>query len=130
METVAIDPERLVLVVEDFGDARELFCEVLQTRGFRCVTAKDGAEAIVQAHEHAPDVVLLDLSIPVVDGWMVARSLRTAEKTREIPIVVVTGHSDDRQLELALRSGADRVLTKPVQLDELVAALRGPRGAA
>jgi two-component system cell cycle response regulator DivK len=114
----------LVLVVEDYSDAREMFCELLSHHGFRCVSAQDGAEALVRAHEQRPDVVLLDLSLPVVDGWTVARSLRAEPSTHDIPIVVLTAHAHPRDHELARRSGCDRVFTKPLPHEELVAALR------
>ena len=82
----------LVLVVDDYAAAREMYAEYLEFSGFRVAEAKNGAEALDKAFALTPDVILMDLSLPVMDGWEATRRLKADERTRGIPVVALTGH--------------------------------------
>ncbi|MFZ5468828.1 MAG: response regulator [Myxococcota bacterium] len=114
----------LVLVVDDFSDAREMFSEYLGAVGFRTAEARDGQEAVAQAHALGPDVILMDLSLPGMDGWEATRNLKADPKTRDIPVVALTGHSPEEFSAGARAAGCDGFVTKPCVPDELVAELR------
>ena len=85
--------ETLVLLVDDYQDAREMYAEYLQYSGFRVAEAKNGNEAVSQARSLKPDLILMDLSLPGMDGWEATRVLKADEETRHIPIVALTGHA-------------------------------------
>jgi len=115
-------PDRpLVLVVDDYLEAREICAEYLGFHGYRVVTAEDGLQAIDKAFEVLPDVILMDLSLPELDGWAATRRLKADPRTSEIPIVALTGHAMSAERERALEAGCDDVITKPVVPKELLA---------
>ena len=118
-------PARLpvVLVVDDFQDGRELVAEYLTFRGFTVHTAKDGAEAIEVAEAVRPDVVLLDLSMPGIDGWQAARILKSKPSARKMIVVAVTAHALARETQAARDAGCDGVICKPFDLTALGDAL-------
>jgi two-component system cell cycle response regulator DivK len=103
----------LVLVVDDVAHGREIFAEYLEFRGFRVATAADGQEAIDQAFELHPDVILMDLSLPKVDGWEATRRLKADDRTRDIPIIALTAHALAAAHDKAMEVGCDAVVTKP-----------------
>src|SRR5215208_3404069 len=103
----------LVLVVDDVAHGREIFAEYLEFRGFRVATAADGQEAIDRAFELLPDVILMDLSLPRVDGWEATRRLKQDERTRAIPIIALTAHALAAAHDRAKEVGCDAVVTKP-----------------
>jgi two-component system, cell cycle response regulator DivK len=103
----------LVLVVDDVAHGREIFAEYLEFRGFRVATAADGQEAIDRAFELRPDVILMDLSLPRVDGWEATRRLKQDERTRAIPIIALTAHALAAAHDKAKEVGCDAVVTKP-----------------
>jgi CheY-like chemotaxis protein len=109
-----------VLLVEDNEMNRDMLSRRLQKRGFDISIAVDGSEGIDLATRDIPDVILLDMSLPVIDGWEAARRLKAAAPTRGIPIIALTAHamSDDRQK--ALDAGCDDFDTKPVDLARLI----------
>ena len=113
----------VVLVVDDFQDGRELVAEYLTFRGFTVHTANDGAAAIEMAAAVAPDVVLLDLSMPGIDGWQAARILKSNPSTRNIVVVAVTAHALPRETQAARDAGCDGVICKPFDLTALADAL-------
>ncbi len=121
------DPSRvpLVLVVDDDGDAREIYALTLRAYGFRVEVAENGATACERALQLGPDVVLLDHSMPVMDGLETARRLRANARTHDTPILMLTGFDECSQQGRALRAGAvcDAYLLKPCDVDEMVAAL-------
>ena len=82
-----------MLLVDDYPDAREMYGEYLRFSGFDVVQASNGMEALQQAIETSPDIVLMDLSLPVMDGWEATRRLKADARTAAIPVVAVTGHS-------------------------------------
>ena len=103
----------LVLVVDDVDHGREIFAEYLEYRGFRVATAADGLEALDKAFELRPDVILMDLSLPGIDGWEATRRLKQDERTRHIPIIALTAHALASAHERAREVGCNAVVTKP-----------------
>lgn len=111
----------VVLVVDDYLEAREICAEYLGFHGYRVVTAENGLQALERAFEMLPDVILMDLSLPELDGWAATRRLKADPRTRGIPIVALTGHALSAERERALAAGCDDVITKPVVPRELLA---------
>ena len=110
----------LILLVDDYVDTLELTAEFLQFKGYDVVTAQDGAAAISEAHAHNPDVVLLDLTLPIVDGLEVMRRLRKDPATAQLRLVAFTAHAIESKAEEARAAGCDGFITKPVAPDEMV----------
>lgn len=111
----------LILVVEDDIPVRNLITITLKTHGYRYLTAGTGDGAVVEASSHNPDVVLLDLGLPDMDGVDVIRKIRTWSN---LPIIVISARSEDTDKIDALDAGADDYLTKPFSVEELLARLR------
>ena len=114
----------LILVVDDYQDAREMYAEYLQFSGFRVAEAKNGNEAVEQAFALKPDLILMDLSLPGMDGWEATRRLKADEATKHIPIVALTGHALAGASEGARKAGCDSFVTKPCLPDDLVVEVR------
>ncbi|HQZ39965.1 MAG TPA: response regulator [Vicinamibacterales bacterium] len=114
----------LVLVVDDYDDAREMYAESLLASGFRVAEATNGLEAVECARTLAPDVVLMDLSLPGLDGWEATRRLKADERTRHIPVVALTGHVLASALAAARQAGCDRFVIKPALPDVVVEEVR------
>ena len=122
MKETKNDP--LVLVVEDYQDAREMYAAYLQFSGYRVAEATNGLEAIDRANELMPDIILMDLALPKMDGWEATRRLKMSEATRHIPIVALTGHALAGHAEGARQAGCDSFVTKPCLPDALVAEIK------
>ena len=118
------EPGPLILVVDDYQDAREMYAEYLQYSGFRVAEAKNGNEAVTQARALKPDLILMDLSLPGMDGWEATRVLKADEETKHIPIVALTGHALAGASEGARKAGCDSFVTKPCLPDDLVVEVR------
>lgn len=114
----------LVLVVDDFADNREMYSEYLAFSGFEVIEAKNGKEALDAAQERLPDIIVMDLSLPVMDGWEATRRLKADERTRKIPVVALTGHALAGHSKGAKEAGCDSFLAKPCLPDQLVAEIR------
>lgn len=114
----------LILVVDDYQDAREMYAEYLQFSGFRVAEARNGNEALEQAFALKPDLILMDLSLPGMDGWEATRVLKADERTRNIPVVALTGHALAGASEGAKKAGCDSFVTKPCLPDDLVVEVR------
>jgi len=114
----------LVLVVDDVADGREICAEYLIYRQYRVATAADGREALAKAFDLVPDVILMDLSLPEIDGWEATRRLKSDERTRHIPIIALTAHALQSAHQEALAAGCDAVVTKPVMPRDLEAEVR------
>ena len=114
----------LILVVDDYQDAREMYAEYLQFSGFRVAEAKNGNEAVEQAFALLPDLILMDLSLPGMDGWEATRVLKADTRTRHIPVVALTGHALAGSSEGAKKAGCDAFVTKPCLPDDLVVEVR------
>ena len=119
-----IREQPLVLVVEDYQDAREMYAAYLQFSGFDVAEAGNGIEAIEKTVELLPDIVLMDLALPRMDGWEATRRLKNDERTRHIPIVALTGHALAGHAEGAREAGCDAFVTKPCLPDALVAEIK------
>jgi CheY-like chemotaxis protein len=113
----------LVLVVEDYQDAREMYAAYLTFSGFRVAEATNGIEAIEKTVELLPDIILMDLALPRMDGWEATRRLKMDERTKHIPIVALTGHALAGHAEGARQAGCDAFVTKPCLPDALVAEI-------
>ncbi len=111
----------LILVVEDDPSVRNLMTTTLKTHDYRYLTACNGETAIMEASSHNPDIVLLDLGLPDLDGVEVIRKIRTWSN---LPIIVISARSEDTDKIDALDAGADDYLTKPFSVDELLARIR------
>jgi len=114
----------LILLAEDFEDVRELYRAYLEFSGFRVETANNGREAIEQALALQPDLILMDASMPVLDGWRATRELKNNATTKHIPILALTAHAFDDARREAKDVGCDGFVTKPCLPDELVARVR------
>jgi len=114
----------LILVVDDYQDAREMYAEYLQFSGFRVAEARNGNEAVAQAFALRPDLILMDLSLPGMDGWEATRRLKADDRTKQIPIVALTGHALAGASEGAKKAGCDSFVTKPCLPDDLVVEVR------
>jgi len=114
----------LVLVVEDYQDAREMYAAYLQFSGYRVAEAANGLEALDKTRELMPDIILMDLALPKMDGWEATRQLKADERTRHIPIVALTGHALAGHAEGARQAGCDAFVTKPCLPDALVTEIQ------
>jgi two-component system cell cycle response regulator DivK len=115
---------QLVLVVEDYQDAREMYAAYLQFSGFEVAEAGNGIEAVEKTTELLPDIVLMDLALPRMDGWEATRRLKADPRTKHIPIVALTGHALAGHADGAREAGCDAFVTKPCLPDALVAEIR------
>ncbi len=117
-------PAPLVLVVDDVAHGREIFAEYLEFRGFRVATAADGLEALDKAFELLPDIILMDLSLPQLDGWEATKRLKGDDRTKTIPIIALTAHALASAHDKAMAAGCDSVVTKPCVPRDLEAEVR------
>lgn len=111
---------RRILLVEDNDMSRDMLKRRLEKKGFRVYTAADGQQGISMASELSPDLILLDLSLPVVDGWEAARKISSQHDTSHIPIIAVTSHAFSEDRSRALDAGCIDFATKPVEFDSLL----------
>ena len=114
----------IILIVEDEEDVMELIRYNLTKEGFRCDVAYDGRQALQKAQAMSPDLVLLDLMLPAIDGLKVCKSLKSNPQTEHIPIVMVTAKSDEADIVTGLELGADDYVTKPFSPKVLVTRVR------
>lgn len=112
-----------LLLVEDNPMNRDMLSRRLTRRGYTVVTAEDGEQAVVMARDEQPDVVLMDLSLPRLDGWEATRRIRAATETRKLPVIALTAHALSGDYEKAIGAGCDDYETKPINLDRLVAKI-------
>jgi len=108
-----------VLVAEDDADVRLLMLTLLRMKGYKTVEARDGQETLDVACSTRPDVILMDLQLPRLNGFAVARSVRQTEALRGVPIVVVSAHDPARHRNLALAAGCNAYVQKPIDFDSL-----------
>ena len=118
------DERPKVLLVDDYPDAREMYSEYLEFCGFDVVEAANGMEALERAVDAAPDIILMDLSLPVMDGWEATRRLKADTRTAAIPVVALTGHALAGISEGARKAGCDAFVTKPCLPEDLVREIR------
>jgi two-component system, cell cycle response regulator DivK len=114
----------LVLLVDDSEDNREVYAQYLTFNGFRVEIAVDGVEAVEKAASVHPDVIVMDLSLPRLDGWEATRQIKSAPATSKIPVIALTGHAVSESKRKALEAGCSGYLTKPCLPDVLVSEIR------
>ena len=112
-----------LVLVEDNEDNRDILTRRLEKRGFEIRVALSGEEAIEMANNEQPDLILMDVRLPVMDGFEAARRLKSAERTRKIPVIALTAHAMSGDRERALQAGFDDYDTKPVELHRLLAKI-------
>jgi len=112
-----------ILLVEDNDMNRDMLSRRLQRRGHEVLMAADGMQAILMAESEAPDLILLDMSLPVIDGWEAARRLKASPSTSAVPIIALTAHAMSGDRERALAAGCDDYDTKPVDFPKLLAKI-------
>jgi two-component system cell cycle response regulator DivK len=117
-----------ILLVEDNEMNRDMLSRRLERRGYEVIVAVDGEEGVARARAEAPDLVLMDMSLPVLDGWEATRQLKAAPETKSIPIVALTAHAMAGDREKALEAGCDDFDTKPIDLPRLLGKLEGLLG--
>jgi chemosensory pili system protein ChpA (sensor histidine kinase/response regulator) len=110
---------RIVLVAEDDADIRLMMSTMLESKGYRVVTARDGQETLDVARAAQPDIILMDLQLPRLNGFAVARFLRQEATLRQVPIIVVSAHDPAKHRNLALAAGCNAFVTKPIDFDRL-----------
>ena len=113
-----------VLIVEDQHDLRQLYVQHLTISGFDVIEAANGAEAIERASSGQPDVVIMDLSLPIIDGWEATKTLKADARTSHIPVVALTAHDGSGELERATSAGCNWFIPKPCPPNALIAELR------
>ncbi|MGQ0649639.1 MAG: response regulator [Gemmatimonadaceae bacterium] len=116
--------QRIVLLVEDNEDNRIVYSTILRHHGYRTVEAVDGEEGIAKATELRPDLVILDISLPRIDGWGVAQQLRAAPETAHVPMLALTAHASPGDRDRARREGFDGYLAKPCDPAAVLAEVR------
>jgi two-component system cell cycle response regulator DivK len=112
-----------ILLVEDNEMNRDMLSRRLQRRGYQVVLALDGQSGVEMTQTQAPDLILMDMSLPVLDGWEAARRLKADAVTRHIPVIALTAHAMSSDREKALEAGCDDYDTKPVELPRLLAKI-------
>ena len=112
-----------ILLVEDNEMNRDMLSRRLQRRGYEVVMAVDGKDGVTKAQAEAPALILMDMSLPVLDGWEASRQLKAAPATAGIPIIALTAHAMSGDREKALAAGCDDFDTKPIELDRLLAKI-------
>ena len=109
-----------ILLVEDNEMNRDMLSRRLQRKGYEVVMAVDGGEGIDKAQSESPDLILMDMSLPVVDGWEATRRLKDAAETQRIPVIALTAHAMAGDREKALEAGCDDYDTKPIEMPRLL----------
>jgi CheY-like chemotaxis protein len=113
----------LVLIVEDQSELRQLYVQELTISGFDVIEAGNGLDALARSSEY-PDVILMDLSLPVLDGWEATRRLKSDSRTAHIPVVALTAHDGSGELQRATRAGCDWFVPKPCPPTDLIEEVR------
>ena len=109
-----------LLLVEDNEDNRDMLSRRLIRKGYEVALAADGGAGVAQAAALCPDLILMDMSLPVLDGWEATRQIKAAPETRRIPIIALTAHAMSGDREKAIAAGCDDYDTKPVELPRLL----------
>jgi two-component system cell cycle response regulator DivK len=122
-----------ILLVEDNEMNRDMLSRRLARKGYEVVVALDGAQGVEMAHPEAPDLILMDMSLPVLNGWDATKSLKTNPGTGTIPVIALTAHAMSTDREQALQAGCDDYDTKPIELSRLlekIEALLSKKGSS
>jgi two-component system cell cycle response regulator DivK len=120
-----------ILYVEDNEDNVYMLTRRLERAGFEVVVASDGEQGVAVARAERPDLILMDLSLPIVDGWEATRRLKSSEETRAIPVIALSAHAMPGDREKALEAGCDDYDPKPISMQSLLAKIRAllPEGS-
>ena len=113
-----------LLLVEDNEMNRDMLSRRLQRRGYEVIMAVDGEEGIKMARSESPDLILMDMSLPVLDGWEATRRLKSDPGTRPIPVLALTAHAISSDRDKALQAGCDDYDTKPIELQRVLAKIQ------
>jgi len=113
-----------ILLVEDNELNRDMLSRRLQRRGFEVVNAVNGQEGVEMAHSEAPELILMDISLPILDGWEAARKIKKSPKTRSTPIIALTAHAMVGDREKSLEAGCDDYDTKPIDFQRLLQKMK------
>jgi two-component system, cell cycle response regulator DivK len=113
-----------ILYVEDNEDNVYMLVRRLERKGFEVLVAPDGEQGVAMARKEHPDLILMDLNMPVLDGWEATRQLKGAPETQAIPVIALSAHAMSGDRERALEAGCDEYDTKPVRMDSLMAKIR------
>ncbi|GIO16084.1 response regulator [Cohnella xylanilytica] len=113
-----------VLLVEDNELNRDMLSRRLTRKGYRILSAEDGEQGVEIARRERPDLILMDMSLPVLDGWEATRRLKASEETRKIPVIALTAHAMTGDAERAYAAGCDDFDTKPVELERLLGKMQ------
>ena len=109
-----------ILIVEDNEMNRDMLSRRLEPRGYQVIHAMDGRQGLAAARSEAPDLILMDMSLPEIDGWEVTRQLKSDDTTRSIPVIALTAHAMSSDRQKALAAGCDDYDTKPVEFERLL----------
>ena len=112
-----------ILAVDDSPTILEMIKAILQSGGYEVITAVDGAEALETARAEAPDLILLDVMLPKLDGYRVCRLLKFDQKYKSIPIIMLTAKTEEQSMATGIRTGANQYLTKPIEPEVLLDAV-------
>lgn len=113
-----------ILLVEDNEMNRDMLSRRLLRKGYDVVIATDGLEGLAKSKSDAPDLILMDMSLPVIDGWEATRQLKADEHTQSIPVIALTAHAMSGDREKALAAGCDEYDTKPIEFPRLLNKIR------
>ena len=119
-----------VLLIEDNEMNRDMLSRRLIRRGFQVVFAMDGQQGVDLARSERPDIILMDMSLPVIDGWEATRRVKADDATRSVPVIGLTAHAMAGDREKAIEAGCDDYDTKPVELDRLIGKIERLLGTA
>jgi DNA-binding response OmpR family regulator len=114
------DPQRSILIVDDEEDVVVLLQLVFETNGFNARTASNGKAAVSSAYENPPDIVILDVMMPEMDGWQVLKILKGDERTRRIPVIMLSARAERRDKMIGLQEGAEGYIAKPFSPAEVL----------
>ena len=109
-----------ILVIDDESSLLEMLSIRLEANNYRVVTASDGQEGLDKAHSELPDLIILDLMLPKLDGYQVCRALKLDEKYKQIPIIIFTARAQESDIKAGMEAGADAYITKPFEPDVLL----------
>ena len=109
-----------ILIVEDNPDNRDMLSRRLIRKGYEVAMAEDGAIGVSMAESEKPDIILMDMSLPVLDGWAATQQIKAKEQTRTIPVIALTAHAMAGDRERAMQAGCDDFDTKPIELPRLL----------
>ncbi len=110
----------VILVADDFLENRDILCRMLEFVGHRTLSAANGQEALELAQAHRPDIILMDLSMPVLDGWEATARIKACDDLHRIPVLAVTGHVTPQEIQRAFDAGCVDYIAKPVDFERLI----------